>query len=145
MNVRVELQKNAQGVKRVIGMVRWWWLIRARYYSVGIFLLSLPLWFAGGVLDPDGIPAAIFGTIAFILVVVAVLVYVVSLLAPIGVYLERKNLPQDSEEWYPSRWYYLVLFPDGLLGLILAYVYGRRRLEHYGNRPYAEISTSEDF
>lgn len=145
MNVRVELQKNVRGLKRVMGMARWWWLIRARYYSIGIFLLSLPLWFASGFFSEGSIPAAIAASIAGIIVIAAVLVYLTSLLAPLGVYLERQNLPQDTEDWYPSRWYYLVLFPTGWLGLILSYVYGKRRLKHYGNQSYAAISTSEDY
>lgn len=137
--VSTEIERNLRGVQQVLGLARWWWLIRARYYFIAVGFLSALLYIPVLLIPEGNIFSAISNMIAAAGILITFGVFLISLLAPVGVYMERKNLPKNGE-WYPSRWYYLIIFPDGLLALVLAYVYGKRRLKHYGNDSYAAIS-----
>lgn len=108
--------------------LRVWHLIPCRFIG--------PLFAAIGVVFiflSDGWPyylSRIVGTVSLFVAFVGAILYLSSLLAPVAVYHERKQLP-DDEDWYPSRWYYLMVFPDGLLGFVLAIVYTRRRRRYF--------------
>jgi hypothetical protein len=118
---------------------RWWWLIPFRYLGFGAVLLGFLLGgLAGSVLNSEIIGAVFILGIAgpgFVMLLL-------SLLAPYAVYVERKRLRKNAE-WYPSGWYYLILFPGGLLALLLSFVYATRRLKYHGMDAYPWTGGSE--
>lgn len=83
----------------------------------------------------DGVPSGLqqpVYTSGAVIMMVGIILFGLSFLAPIAVYYERKHLPKD-QEWYPSRWYYLMFFPDGIIAFILSIMYTRRRRKHFGD------------
>lgn len=109
---------------------RYWYLIALRWIGALIIALGIA---PALVLPQENLTTVgeIVAIAMFGLLTIGGILFVVSLAAPIALSIERKRL-KGTDKWYPSRWYYLMLFPTGLIGFILTIVYTRRRLRHYG-------------
>lgn len=122
----------SESVTRWLGLVtervRLWWLIPFRFVSILVGICGLLIAVIG-----EGVPLIqpVTSLVGAGLLILTLLMYLSSFLIPVAVYVERKRLPDAG--WSPSRWYYLMTPPTGILALMLTIVYTKRRLHHYGN------------
>jgi len=128
--IQTILEEVRKRLRRFIESVRLWWLIPMRFIGIPVFLLGLGISAVGGMYS--GIIQTGVTWLGLIFTVSSVGFWLVSFLAPVAVYKERQRIPK-SAPWFPSRWYYFMIFPTGLLGLLLSIVYTNRRLNYYGN------------
>lgn len=116
--------------------VRWWRLIQYRYLSIAIYLLALVVMVSSAVF-PVGVFRDIIIGAGLMVAILAGILFLASLFAPVAIWKERRRLSEDGL-WYPSRWYYLMVFPTGVVGFILSIVYVRRRKRYYGTEPFPD-------
>lgn len=118
----------------VIEFLKYWWLIPCRFVAVLVFIAGLAIGALGSVVPASVAP--LFNVVGAGGMFLSLVIGALSLLAPFALIAERGRLPKGNG-WYPSGFYYLMLFPTGLVGFILSIVYTRRRLQHYGNDDFA--------
>lgn len=110
---------------------RVWYLVPARFLCVLIPLVGFVIAIPGS--EGTGAVASAFNYTGGALIAVGLVLYLLSLAAVAGVWMDRKRLDADGE-WYPSRWCYLLLYPGFILQVPLSTLYTYRRLKYVGAR-----------
>ena len=108
---------------------RAWHLVAARAVAAGLGVMFFAFYVVSELLP--GLLGDVALTISGIAFFLGMMLYLVSMLAPVAIFLDRNRL-DSADGWRPSLWYYIIAIPGSLLAIPLAALYTYKRLAYVG-------------
>lgn len=106
----------------------WWWVIAGRVISLSVLIVTFGIIVLLNYTHRQNVLFDVASGLAqFLLPLTTILIF----MSTIAVHFDRRYVTANSD-WNPSKLYYLVGFPDGVLSTLLAVIYLYKRHHHIG-------------